>query len=174
MCLCIYLHIYTWKLHVCGYIFTYMYTKLTGVFMPSLHVCVHIFTYMYAQSTFECTCVHLYIYVWKDTMCACKMCVYKYRHTCLCLYLVYGCVLYVCIGIYICIGMHERPHGRIQIHCVRIGIHLYVSVFVRVGVCIHMYRYIYEKTPCTHTNLHMRVYTLAYMHADFTCGCIHV
>jgi len=80
----------------------------------------------------------------------------------------------VCVGIYICIGMHERPHGRIQIHCVRIGIHSYVSVLVRVCACIHMYTYIYEKTQCVHTNLQMCVYTLAYCHADFTCGCIHV
>jgi len=80
----------------------------------------------------------------------------------------------VCVGVYIYICMHKRPHGRIQIHCVRIGIHAYVSVFVRVCVCIHMYTYIYEKTTCMHTNLHVCVYILAYMHGDFTCGCADV
>ena len=31
MCLCIYLRTCTRELHVCGYIFTYMYTKFTDV-----------------------------------------------------------------------------------------------------------------------------------------------
>jgi len=46
-CACVistYIHTET-KLHVCGYIFTYMYTKFTVVCTPSLHVCVYIFTY---------------------------------------------------------------------------------------------------------------------------------
>jgi hypothetical protein len=60
------------------------------------------------------------------------------------------------------------------LHWVRIGIHTYVSVFVRVCVFIHMYTCIYDKTSCAHTNLHVCVYILAYMHADFTCGYIHV
>jgi len=107
-------------------------------------------------------------------VCACKMCAYKYGHTCLCLYLVYRCALYVCVGIYIYTCIHERHRGWIQMHCVCIGIHEYVSVFVRVCVCIHMYTYIYDKTPCVHTNLHVCVYILAYMRADFTRGCIHV
>ena len=49
--------------------------------------------------------------------------------------------------------------------CIRICV-------VGVGVGIHMYTYIYEKTPCVHTNLHMFVYILACVHADFTCGCV--
>ena len=54
---------------------------------------------------------------------------------------VYRCVLYMCVGVYIYTCTHERHHGCIQIHCVRIGIHAYVSVFVRVCVCIHIYMY---------------------------------
>jgi len=78
----------------------------------------------------------------------------------------------MCVGICIYACTRERHHGWIQIHCVRIGIHAHISVFVRVCVCIHMYTYIYEKTLCVHTNLHMCVYILANMHADFTRGCV--
>ena len=39
MCLCIYLHIYTWKLHVCGHIFAYMYTKFTDVSEDCFYYC---------------------------------------------------------------------------------------------------------------------------------------
>ena len=78
----------------------------------------------------------------------------------MCLYLVYGCVLNVSVGIYIYTCTHERHHRCIQIHCVRTGIHAYVSVFVRVCGCVHMYTYINETTLCAHTNLHMCVYTL--------------
>ena len=69
--------------------------------------------------------------------------------------------------------VRQTPWAHTDIHCVHIGIHAYVSVFVCVCVCIRMYTYIYEKTPCVHTNLHVCVYT-AYMHVDFTCGCIGV
>ena len=51
--------------------------------------------------------------------------------------------------------------------CIRICV-------VRVVVCIHMYTYIYEKTPCVNANLHMCVYILACIHADFICGCVDV
>jgi len=80
----------------------------------------------------------------------------------------------VCVGIYVYTCTRERHHAWIQIFFVCIGIHAYVSVFVRVCVRIHMYTYIYEKTPCVHTNLHMCVYILAYMHANFTCGCVDI
>jgi len=78
----------------------------------------------------------------------------------------------VCVDICIYECTRERHNGCIEIHCVRIGIYAYVSVFVRVGVCIHMYIYICEKTTCAHTNLHMCVYILVNMHANFTCGCV--
>ena len=70
-----------------------------------------------------------------------NVCAYKYRHTCLCLYLVYGCVLNVSVDIYIYKCTRERHHRYILIHCVRTGIHAYVSVFVPVCVCIHIYMY---------------------------------
>jgi len=119
---------------------------------------------------YVCTSIH--ICMKRHRVCMQSVCIQI--HTCLCLYLLYRCVLYVCVGIYIYTCICERHHKCIQIHCVRIGIHAYVSVFVRVGVCIHMYTYIYDKTPCVHTNLHMCVYILAYMHADFTCGCVDI
>ena len=50
--------------------------------------------------------------------------------------------LYVCVGIYIYICIHDRHHGCIQIHCVRIGIHAYVSVFVCVCMYTHVYIYV--------------------------------
>jgi len=93
---------------------------------------------------------------------------------CVCILLTFFYLLYVCVGIYTYKCINERHHGCLQIHFLRTGIHAYVSVFVWVCVCIHMYTYIYEKTPCVYTNLHMCVYILAYMHADFTCGCIDV
>jgi len=51
----------------------------------------------------------------------------------------------MCVGIYIYTCINKRHHEWIQIHCVRIGIHAYVSVFVRVCGCIHMYTYMYER-----------------------------
>jgi len=114
------------------------------------------FTYIHS----EFTCLLVYVFTYMHT-----------KYTCV---WIYGCVLYVCVGIYIYTCTHERHHGWILIHCVRIGIHAYVSVFVRVGVCMYMCTYVYEKTPGVHTNLHMCVYMLAYMHANFTCGCVDV
>jgi len=65
MCLYMYLHIYTQKLHVCGYMFTCMYTRFTVVCTPSLHVYVYIFTYMYActysHRVLMCDFYHVYI-----------------------------------------------------------------------------------------------------------------
>jgi len=90
---------------------------------PSLHVGVYRFTYMNS----------VYIRV--------SICVYIYARQ------VYMCVgvqesLYVCVGVYIYTCTHERHHGCIQIHCVRIGIHAYVSllcVWLYVYTCIHIY-----------------------------------
>jgi len=78
---------------------------------------------------------------------------------CLFLYLDYRCVLYVCVGVYIYTGIHERQHGYIQIHCVRIGIYTYVSVFVRVCVCIRMHIYIYDKTLCIRNYMCLHICT---------------
>jgi len=160
---CVYTYIYTRTLvYICSWKDTWVHTDAMCV---HANICTHIWV-----CTCECMCVHLHMYVWKDTVCACRVCAYKYRDTCLCLYLVYVCVLNVCVGIYIYIGIHERPYGRIQIHCMRIGIHGYVSGFVHVCSCIHIYMI---KTPCVHTNLRMCVCMRAYMNAAFTCGCIH-
>ena len=156
---------------MCGYIFTYMYTKFTGVYTPSTFVCPYI--YIHVRQIHVNVCIYLHICMKRHRVCI-QIVAYNYRHTCLCLYLVYRCVLYVCVGIYIYAFIHERHHGWIQIRCVRIGIHTYVSVFVRVCVCIHMYTYIYDKIPCVFTDLHICVYILAYVHADFTCGCVDV
>jgi len=52
------------------------------------------------------------------------------------------CFICVCVGIYIYICIHERHHGCIQIHCVRIGIHAYVCLFVCVCMYTHVYIYI--------------------------------
>ena len=57
MCLCIYLHIYTRKLHVCGYIFKYMYTKFTGVYTPSTCVCAYI--YIHVRQIHVSVCIYL-------------------------------------------------------------------------------------------------------------------
>ena len=111
MCLCIYLHIYTWKLHVCGYIFAYMYTKFTNVCTPSTCVCAYI--YIHVRQ------IHMSVYIYLHISTRAYRCI----HTCLCLYLVHRCHLYVFVSMCIYICMHERPHGRIQVHCVRIGIH---------------------------------------------------
>ena len=52
----------------------------------------------------------------------------------------------------------------------------YMHTYLYLCVCVdvYMYTYINQTTLCAHTNLHMCVYTLAYMHADFTCGCVDV
>jgi len=204
MCLCIYLHIYTRKLNICGCIFTYMYTKFTDGCTPSLHVCVYVLTYMYAKSTCVCAYIYMYIHVRINAciyICVCTcvygyiyvciyvcertlwvhidaMCVYQYMYTYLGLYVcVYVCMsihicmkrrrvciqsvciqiqaymsvflsclhvffVYVCVGMYIYACIHEKHHGCIEIHCVRIGIHAYVSVFVRVCMYTHVYIYI--------------------------------
>ena len=146
MCLCIYLHIYTRKLHVCGYIFTYMYTRLTDVFTPSLHVCV---VYLHTCTPHPHVCVHILTY----------MRAYKCMHTCLCLYMcvwVYICCIYVC----------ERTRGCIQMLCVHMQIYVYISGFVRVRICVYIYTYMYEKTPCVHARC---VHTNTGIHV---CVCI--
>ena len=136
--------------------------------------CVHMQIYVYISGFVGVRiCVYIYTYMYEKTLCVQARCVHTNTgiHVCVCI--LYSCVLNVCVGIYIYIGIHNRPHGRIQIHCVRIGIHTYVSVFVHVCSCIHMYTYIYEKTPCVHTNLRKCVCMFTYMNAAFTCGCIH-
>jgi len=132
MCLCIYLLIYTQKLHVCGYIFTYVYTKFTGVCTPSTCVCAYIYIHVrqihmsvciylhicarayrcmhtclfwYDTCLFLYMCVWVYICMWKDTVSAyrCSVCISKY----LCTYLgLYVCV-YVCTSIYMCMKRHR-------------------------------------------------------------------
>ena len=116
---------------------------------------VYRFTHMHS----EFTCVLVYAFTYMHA-----------KYTCV---WVYGSVLYVCVGMYIYTSTHERHLGCIQIHCVRTGIHECIYV-VRVGVGIHMYTYIYEHPPCVHANLHMCVYILVCVHADFTCGCVDV
>ena len=115
MCLCIYLHIYTWKLHVCGYIFAYMYTKFTDVFTPSLHVCVHIFTYMYAN-THVGVKIYIYTYKYEKTSCVHTECVHANTDIHVCVRILFTGVFYVCVGVYIYTCIHERHHGCIQIH----------------------------------------------------------
>jgi len=162
-CTCVYGYIYV-CLHVC---------ERTVGCIQKQRVCIQIHVYI-SGFVLVCMCVHLYIYVWKGTVCACRGCSYKYKHKCLCLYLVYGCVLYVCVGIYPYTCIHERHHACIQIHCVRIGIHSYVSVFVRVGVCTHMYTYIYKKTQCAHTKLIVCVCIYARRLHMWVCRCFNV
>jgi len=110
---------------------------------PSLHVGVYRFTYMHS----EFTCVLVYVFTYMHP-----------KYTCV---WVYGCVLHVCVGVYIYTCTHERHHGCIQIHCVRIGIHAYVSVlcvWVYVYTCIH----IYMKRYRVHIRIYMCVST--YLH----------
>jgi len=126
-----------------------------------VHVCMGIYMYAYMYVKGHCGCIQM-------------ECVHIQIRTCLCWRLVYRCVLYVCVGICIYACTRERHHGWIQIHCVHIGIHAHVSVFGRGCVRVRMYTHIYEKTPCVYTNLHMCVYTLAYMHADFTCASVSI
>ena len=169
-----YLHICVPSSHVSVYIFTCMVAEFTRVrvyvyifahrvckWYMCLHICklrLHVFVYISTHIHTESTCLRVYIYIF--ILCTYSVCAYKYRHTCLCLYLVYGCVLNVCVGIYICIGIHERPHGRIQIHCMRIGIHGYVSGSVHVCSCIHIY--IREDTVCAYEFTHVCGYACIY------------
>ena len=148
MCLCIYQHIYTRKLHVWGFIFTNIYTKFTDVCTPSLHVCVYVLTYMCATST--CVCVYTCLYAHVRINACIHVCV------CTC---VYG-YIYVCI--YVC----ERTRGYIQMQCVCMQIYVYISGFVRVCVCVYIYTYMYEKTLCVHSQC---VHTNTGIHV---CVCI--
>jgi len=90
MCLCIYLHICTRKLHVCGHIFAYMYTKFTDVCTPSTFMCAYI--YIHVRQIHMSLCIYLHI---------CTR-AYKCMHTCLFLYAYISVFVHVCMGIYIC------------------------------------------------------------------------
>jgi len=122
---------------------------------PSLHVGVYRFTYMH--SVYICVGICVYIYARQVYMCVgvqeCFICVCRCIH----IYMYTWKISWV----------HTDTLSANRNTCIRIFV-------VRVVVCIHMYTYIYEKTPCVHTNLHVCVYILACMHADFTCGCVDV
>ena len=124
MCLCIYLHIYTRKLHVCGYIITYMYTKSTGVCTPSTCVCAYM--YIHVRQIHMSVCIYLHI---------CTR-AYKCMHTCLFWYAYMSVFVRVCMGIYIYVKGHC---GCIQMQCVHIQIYVYISGFVIVCVCVYIY-----------------------------------
>jgi len=91
-CLCLYMCVWVYIcIHMCMWKDTWVHTDAMCV-----HANIHIHGWV---CMCVCRCVHLYIYVWKDTVCPRTVCANKYRHTCLCLYLVYGCVLNVCVDI---------------------------------------------------------------------------
>jgi len=103
-----------------------------------IHACVCMCVYVY---------VHYYIYIWKDTVSAYKNTVraYKCAHTCL--------FLYVCVWVYICMHVCMKRHRVcMQIHCVCIQLHAYMTVLVRVCICVYMWTCKYERTPCVYTN----------------------
>jgi len=184
MWVCIYLHICTraYKcMHTCLFLymcvwvyicmFICMWKDTVGAYRCSVCISKYMYTYLGLYvCVYVCTPIHICIK--RRRVCIQSVCIKI--HTCLCGCLVYRWVLYVCVGICIYACTRERHHGWIQIHCVRIGIHVHVSVFVRGCVCIRMYTHIYEKTPCLYTNLHMCVYILVYIHTDFTCGYVSI
>ena len=173
-----YLQVWAPSLLVCVYIFTYMHTEFASVgiffhvYKLSLHVhmettCVWVYIYIYVHQVYRCvytefTCmcayiyihvrqIHMRVYIFTSIHISMKrhrvLC--KYRHTCLCSYLVYWCVLCVCRCIHIYMYTRKTPWVHTDtLHWVRIGIHTYVSVFVCVCVFIHMYTCIYDKTSC--------------------------
>ena len=102
MVVCIIYIMFTQAVQVGVNIFAYIHTEY--------HVGVCRFTYMHSDFMYVLVYVFTYMHA---------------KYTCV---WVYGSVLYVCVGIYIYTSTHERHHGCIQIHCVRIGIPAYVSV----------------------------------------------
>jgi len=111
--------------HVCKGIFIYtcMYVKghceCIQMWCSYTNICIHI-----GVCTCVCMCVHLHIYVYKDAVCVYKVCTYKYIHVCVSV--LFTDEFYMC----------ERRHRWIQIHCVRMNIHVHVSVLVRGCVCV--------------------------------------
>ena len=186
----------------CAYIYIYVHVRIKAYLPVFVLVCMGIYMYAYMYVNWHCgciqmlcvhiqicvyisgfvrvcVCVYTYTYMYKETPCVYTKCLNTNTYTsvlvsCLQMSFIYRWVLYVCVGICIYACTRERHHGWIQTHCVRIGIHAHVSVFVHGCVCIRMYAHIYEKTPCVYTNLHMCVYILVYIHADFTCGCVSI
>jgi len=161
---CVSMHVYMSVLvHVCLGIYMYAYMYVKGHCGCIQMQCVHIRIYVYISGFVRvCMCVHLNIYVWRDAVCAYKVCAYKYRHTCLRWCLVYRWVLYVCVGICIYACTRERHHEWIQIHCVHIGIHAHVSVFGRGCVRVRMYTHIWKDTVCVYEFTYVCVYTCIY------------
>jgi len=194
-CGCIHFWMYT---HECVYIFTYMCAEFTRfgthIYMYGrrvyscscirLHICtpslqvVYVFTY--TQTAFTCVCVYINIYTHGN---------YMFEGLYLHIHIVY--IQRVCIQIQTYMSVFVSCL-RVCFKCVCRYIHMYRytrktpwthtdtlyahrNTWIRIWVCtcVFMYTYIYEKTPCVHTNLRMCVGILAYMNAAFTCGCIH-
>jgi len=154
---------------VCGYIFTFVYTKFTDVCTPSLHVCVRIITYTYAKSTCDDDC--FYYHSWRNnaaiafgTLSSLKFVhIFTYIYTCVSMYAYMSVSVNVCMGIYMYEYVYVKGHCRcIQMQCVHMQIYVYISGFVHVCVCVYIYINMNEKTPCvnvecvlTNTGIHV-------------------
>ena len=184
----IFFHVYKLSLHVLVYKSTYIHIETTCAWVY-IYIYVHQ-VYRCVYTEFTCMCAYIYIHVRQIHM---RVYIFtsihismkrhrvscKYRHTCLCSYLVYGCVLCVCRCIHVYMYTRKTPWVHTDtLHWVRIGIHTYVSVFVCVCVFIHMYTCIYDKTSCVirsymcvciYLHIHMWVYTCFNL-----CMCVYI
>jgi len=160
--------------HVCMGIYMYAYMYVKGHCGCIQMQCVYIQVYVYISGFVRvCVYVYTYTYMYKETPCVHTKCVNTNTYMSVlvsCLQMSFICV---CRYMYICMYMWKTPWVDSDTLCAH-DIHTHVSVFVRGCVCIRMYAHIYEKTPCVYTNLHMCVYILVYIHADFTCGCVSI
>jgi len=128
-CLGIHIYMYGHRVCLCSCICLHICTPC----LPVVYVC----TYM--QTEFAT----IYIYVWKDTVCPRAVCVYKYRHTCLCLYLVYGCVLNVCVDIHVYVYAHRGCGCMYTIYMYCIGVCTCVRIHTEFScVIFSMFTYL--------------------------------
>ena len=84
-------------------------------------------------------------------------------HTCLCWYLVYRWVLYVCRYMHLCMYTWKTPWVDSDTLCAHRNTCTRICVWAWVCMCTHVYTYIWTDTVCVYESTYLCVYTCIYV-----------
>jgi len=183
-CICIYAHVrINTCIHVCFDMYTCLFLYMcvreyicmwkdtVGAYRCSVCISKYVFTYLGLYvCVYVCTSIH--ICMKRHRVCMQSVCIQIQAY----MSVFVSClpVWFVCVCRYIHIYMYVRktPWAHTDTLCAHRN-----TCIIRICVCAcvcmytHVYIYIWKDTVCAYEFTYVCVYT-AYMHVDFTCGCV--
>jgi len=154
----------------CVYGYIYVCERTLRVYTDAVFVypnmCIHIWV-----CTCVCMCVHLYICMKRHRVCMQSVCIQMQTYMSVfvsCLQVWFICV---CRYIHIYVYVRQTPWAHTDTLCAHRN--TCIRICVCACVCMYTHVYIWKDTVCAYEFTYVCVYT-AYMHVDFTCGCVGV